>query len=263
MTGVTAWNQQVPLPQKYFGDNAWRLPLAPKLSDNPVSGKSSLFKGAIAVAVNGVPIFNPIKQDGRTDTNLAGELDKFGGHAGRGDDYHYHLPPTFLNKLVGDQRPIGFGMDGFPLYGFNEADGTPAKNLDAYNGHDHDGIGYHYHSTTTYPYLNGGLRGVVAMKDGEVALQPRDQAVREFTRPLRGATITEFEKLDGLGYSLTYKLDGEDYVIKVSPQEDGSAKFVFIDPDGTKNEQLYKPMTRPERGPDRGEEGPPKERDRD
>ncbi len=27
MVGITAWNQQVPLPQPYQGDNAWQIPL--------------------------------------------------------------------------------------------------------------------------------------------------------------------------------------------------------------------------------------------
>src|SRR4051812_12037021 len=27
MVGITAWQQQVPLPQSYHGENAWRLPL--------------------------------------------------------------------------------------------------------------------------------------------------------------------------------------------------------------------------------------------
>ena len=29
MVGITAWQQQVPLPQPYSGDNSWRFPLAP------------------------------------------------------------------------------------------------------------------------------------------------------------------------------------------------------------------------------------------
>ena len=37
-----------------------------------MSAKHHFFRGAIALAVNGVPIFNPIKNDGKTDTLLAG-----------------------------------------------------------------------------------------------------------------------------------------------------------------------------------------------
>ena len=29
MVGITAWQQQVPLPQNYTGANAWQIPLAP------------------------------------------------------------------------------------------------------------------------------------------------------------------------------------------------------------------------------------------
>ena len=66
MVGITAWQQQVPIPQPYFGSNAWRIPLQPVVAKNPLSAKSHFFRGAIALAANGIPIFNPIKNDGRT-----------------------------------------------------------------------------------------------------------------------------------------------------------------------------------------------------
>ena len=81
MVGIRAWNQQVPIPQQYSGNNAFRLPFQTRFADSPVSGEETLFRGAIAITANGIPIFNPIKQDGRTDTNLAGELDEFGGNS--------------------------------------------------------------------------------------------------------------------------------------------------------------------------------------
>ena len=71
MTGITAW-QQVPIPQAYTGNNAWKIPLHPVPAQNPMSTKNISF-AAIALAVNGVPIFNPIKNNGKTDTLLAGE----------------------------------------------------------------------------------------------------------------------------------------------------------------------------------------------
>ncbi|MHC4925418.1 MAG: YHYH protein, partial [Planctomycetota bacterium] len=263
MTGITAWNQQVPLPQKFYGDNAWRLPLRPVPAESPVSARTSLFKGAIAMAINGVPIFNPIKQDGRTDTNLAGELDEYGGHAGRADDYHYHLPPTFLNKLVGDGQPIGFGMDGYALYGFNEPDGTAAKDLDEWNGHEHGKLGYHYHSTREYPYLNGGLRGEVAIRDGQVAHQPRTRGVRPYTRPLRGATITGFTRLSGERYSLKYDLSGEAHAINYTIRESGGVDFEFVDPDGRKRVESHEPRERGGEGGAGDRRGRPDERMRE
>ncbi len=104
MVGITAWQQQVPLPQSYKGENAWRVPLRPVPAKKPMSAKENFFRGAIALAINGVPIFNPIKNDGRTDTFVAGELDEFGGHCGRADDYHYHIAPVHLEEKVGRGR---------------------------------------------------------------------------------------------------------------------------------------------------------------
>ena len=37
MAGITNWQQQIGIPQNYYGDNAWQIPLSPQLSDNPVS----------------------------------------------------------------------------------------------------------------------------------------------------------------------------------------------------------------------------------
>ncbi len=64
MVGITAWQQQVPMPQKYIGNNAWQIPLHPVPAKEPMSAKDNFFRGAIAVAVNGIPIFNPIKMMG-------------------------------------------------------------------------------------------------------------------------------------------------------------------------------------------------------
>lgn len=96
MVGITTWQQQVPLPEQYFGANAWHFPLSPAVARTPQSAKTHFFRGAIALAANGVPIFNPIENVGVTDTFLAGEFDEFEGHSGRADDYHYHMAPTHL-----------------------------------------------------------------------------------------------------------------------------------------------------------------------
>lgn len=100
MIGITSWQQQVPLPQKYTGTNAWQIPLHPVPAREPQTAKSRFLRDAIALAVNGVPIFNPLNNRG-DDACLFGELDEFGGHCGRADDYHYHLAPVHLEKQVG------------------------------------------------------------------------------------------------------------------------------------------------------------------
>jgi hypothetical protein len=98
MAGITSWQQQVPLPQNYSGANAWRFPLRPVVAPNPYIIDANTFtRGAIAIAVNGVPIFNPYNNRGELSA-LIGELDKWGGHCGRADDYHYHVSPLHLGS---------------------------------------------------------------------------------------------------------------------------------------------------------------------
>lgn len=249
MIGITAWQQQVPLPQNYTGDNAWRIPLHPVPARNPMSAKSNFFRGAIALAVNGVPIFNPIKNDGRTDTLKAGELDQWGGHCGRADDYHYHIAPVHLEKIVGKGNPVGVALDGYPIYGYNDPNGKPPTNLDWLNGHkDADG-NYHYHATKTYPYLNGGFYGEVVQRGGQVDPQPRAQGVRPAMPPLRGAKITGFENPQPNSYVVRYEVFGEKRTIQYTVADNGSATFNFVSPQGTKTEK-YTPRQRG--GGDRG-----------
>lgn len=239
MVGITAWQRQVPLPQTYTGRNAWRFPLQPVPAPHPVSARTNFFRGAIAIAVNGIPIFNPIKNDGRTDTFLAGELDQYGGHAGRADDYHYHVAPLHLQKFVGSNNPIAMALDGYPVYGLNEPDGQPATGLDEFNGHSTPELGYHYHASKTYPYLNGGFHGVVTVRGGQVDPQPSAHPVRAATYPLPGATITGFARgQDGHSYTVTYNLNGQTRQIRYG-QQNGSVRFDFIDPSGQIISRVY------------------------
>ncbi len=237
MIGIRSWQQQVPLPQDYNGNNAWSLPRQPILSDNPISAKTSLYRGAIALAVNGVPIFNALNNRG-DDAYLAGELDQWGGHSGRADDYHYHVAPLHLQEFVGQNQPIGYALDGFPIYGSTEQDGSTVSNLDQFNGHLDESGGYHYHATQTYPYINGGMRGVIeGVNQDQVEPQPRTTPIRPFLQPLQGATITDFT-VDRNRYSLEYEIDGQKYYVNYRI-EGSSYIFEFVDTSGTKTTETY------------------------
>lgn len=243
MVGITSWQQQVPLPQKYTGDNAWQIPLHPVPAKTPASAKDRFLRGAIAVAVNGIPIFNPLNNRG-DDALLFGELDEFGGHCGRADDYHYHIAPVHLEKTVGKGLPIAYALDGYPIYGYEEPDGSKVKNLDALNGHKDAKGNYHYHATKTYPYLNGGFYGEVVERGGQVDPQPRAEPVRPDLRPLQGAKITDFKQTKPGSYLLTYDVRGKKGTVAYVLNDDGSARFTFTDTDGKSNSETYTPRRR-------------------
>ena len=243
MVGITAWQQQVPLPQPYTGDNAWRIPLHPVPAKKPMSAKTNFFRGAIALAVNGVPIFNPIKNDGRTDTLLAGELDQWGGHCGRADDYHYHIAPVHLETKVGKGNPVGYALDGYPIYGYQDPKADDYAPLDWLNGHKGSDGRYHYHATKTYPYLNGGFYGEVVERDGQVNPQPRAGGVRPALPGLRGAKITGFENPKPGSYIVRYDVFGDKRSVEYTVARNGSATFNFVSQEGTTRE-TYTPRQR-------------------
>ena len=68
-----------------------------------------------------IPIFNALNNRGENAFE-EGELDNWGGHFGRGDDYHYHMIPLHLEELVGTNQPLAYGLDGFPIYGLTDND---------------------------------------------------------------------------------------------------------------------------------------------
>jgi hypothetical protein len=252
MVGIRSWQQQVPLPQPYTSRNAWQIPLHPRLADQPVSTRRRLYRGAIAIAVNGVPIFNALNNRGE-DAYLAGELDKWGGHCGRGDDYHYHIAPVHLQEVVGRENPIAYALDGFPIYGYTQQDGSPVGRLDEYNGQFDVAGNYHYHATKTYPYINGGLRGVVSIQDDQIVPQPRDAAVRPAMQPLRDATITGFNQ-NGNSRQLVYEIRGRRGYVTYSIDASDSFTFKYQDVAGRIQTETYR---RDARGGNRPPPPPP------
>jgi hypothetical protein len=170
MNGITATNLQVPIAQNFLGANAWKIPLNPKIANSP----TSVLDGPIGVAINGVPIFNPCKQggcqnsNGGGDTKVLGELDICNGHAGRADDYHYHAAPTCLmqqqNSNYWDTHPVGWALDGYAIFGFNDSDGGIAVRDGICGGNTKSVVngpsGYAYHVTDASPYILSCLMGV-------------------------------------------------------------------------------------------------------
>lgn len=244
MTGITAWQQQVPLPQAYIGTNAWRLPLHPVPAAAPQMIKGRFLRGAIALAANGIPIFNPQNNRGEISHEI-GELDQWGGHCGRADDYHYHIAPLHLQSIVGAALPIAYALDGYGIYGLADPDGSIPANLDVCRGHTTAALGYHYHASTRYPYLNGGFHGQVVEREGQVDPQPRAQPVRPALPPLHGAAITGLvASPDATSFALNYTVNGKPASVNYTTTGDGSWRFQFVDADGSKREETYRSRNR-------------------
>jgi hypothetical protein len=236
MIGITNWQQQVPISQAYSGSNSWSIPLQPAYATTPLSTKSNFMKGAVAIAVNGIPIFNALNNRGE-DALKIGELDNWGGHCGKGDDYHYHAAPLHLSTLNG-LKPIAFALDGFSVYGAKEPDGSSMSSLDSCHGHITTGSVYHYHGTTDYPYVVGAMKGKVTLDpsttapENQIIPQAFTKPVRPATTPLNGASITDFVAVGTNGYLLTYKIGTKNGYVKYSWDANNKYTFILTDIDG-------------------------------
>lgn len=236
MKGITNWQQQIPINQEYSGDNNWAIPISPTFSETPLSTKSNLMKGALAIAVNGVPIFNPLNNRGE-DANLIGELDQWGGHCGKADDYHYHIPPTHLTSEVGQNNPIAYALDGFPVYG------KTTKSLDENLGILNDDGSYHYYTIDQYPYFIANMKGNVKTSgippENQINPQPSAKAIRQALQPINGATIVDFTEISSNSFRLKYTLNSEFYLIDYYWDSTGHYYLTFTDPNGTSRTETY------------------------
>ncbi len=244
MKGITSWQQQVPLPQDYSGNNSWSIPVNPKIAKNPISTTNHFHKGAVAIAVNGIPMFNALNNRGEFAADV-GELDEWGGHSGRADDYHYHLAPEHLEVIVGKGNPIAYALDGFPLY-------TQTNDkLDKYLGKFNTDGSYQYHAIDYQPYFIAGLRGEVQTDSASNA--PEDQIVPQARTipvrtkqygPLAGASITNLTKTGTNAYSLEYAINKQKRYVNYSWDQNGLFTFAFIDANGNKTTETYQKNAR-------------------
>jgi hypothetical protein len=108
----------------------------------------------------------PAYNNNLVPSHLFGELSASGCHVGQGGGGpHCHLDgyqSGFSLGVYGDAdyanktHPpmIGFGYDGIALFGKYRSSDTSLKGfstaLDSFGGHNHDGIGYHYHAHDVY-----------------------------------------------------------------------------------------------------------------
>jgi len=136
-----------------------KIPVNPKVN----AAHASTPLGPIGIALNGVAFFNQYAGPNQPLTGEITSFDKYYGHPQQSGMYHYHVEPIYLTTVKSTKSGLlGFLLDGFPVYGPQEEDGTVVTNsmLDDYHGHAHKTIDYpsgfyHYHFTNEAPYLNG------------------------------------------------------------------------------------------------------------
>lgn len=230
MTGIVGSNEQVPVPAEYDAP----IILSPTLGATPQTRDA-----ALGVAVNGVPIYDytaggEMSQEdlahhqAHHDTLQTKQLDVCGGHAGRGDDYHYHVKPKCMVEQManaGDDAILGWAFDGFPIYGDNNPDGSviAAGDLDVCNGQADGTFGYRYHTSIETPYIVQCLMGKVADLDRLPRVPPLIAAEGRGAapgRPPQGGVENLVFKEDADGSrSMDYSFKGEDYYIRYAPSD--------------------------------------------
>ena len=151
-----------------------RIPAEPRMADAPTP-LGTVAK--IGVALDGVPIFADAPSV--LDTGHMPALDTCGGHVDPGGWYHWHATSTDVDTVLDREgveagcgavaqdasAQFGYALDGYPMFGGREADGSVPEDLDECGGHvgpTSAGETYHYHARETFPNLPSCLVGVVA-----------------------------------------------------------------------------------------------------
>ena len=126
----------------------------PILGTNPLKYYPIPAEGTVGVTITGIGLKVPYSQNGFQSWEEC-SLDNCNGHVPIGFGYHYHGDPfnCVYNQsdypTTASHPPlIGFGIDGFKIYGRYLDSSAPGANiaLDLCGGHSHSPYGYHYHT---------------------------------------------------------------------------------------------------------------------
>ena len=225
MSGITGTNEQIAVPAIGY--------IAPIKLNPKKAEKLTTIDAAVGIAVNGVPIYDYSSQgeldvsqyDAKHDTLALGQLDNCGGHAGRGDDYHYHVKPNCMINSMPNQTSdaiIGWAYDGYPLFADHNPDGSDigTDTLDVCNGQADATFGYRYHTSSTPPYIIQCLVGEV-----DTSILPRvaplsgdSKQIRADLRPPKEGVknLTHTMAEDG-SRTMRYSYQGEEYFTTYKP----------------------------------------------
>lgn len=130
------------------------IPLEPQAASRPQPTNMS----GSGIAYNGIRLDGPAPLDAILAAHTIAPFDDCGGHVNTHVGYHYHavtdcLPnaPASFGPVDGESAAdhgtqIGLAMDGFQIFPHLLASGMTPDDLDSCNGHEGEGIAYHYHA---------------------------------------------------------------------------------------------------------------------
>jgi hypothetical protein len=117
----------------------------------------------LGVSLDGIPI-NSTPPSVVANNGKIPSLDLCGGHHDPSGYWHWHFIPDSVNVALAAMgfgstctvftqnasALVGFAKDGYPIYAYQDSDGTTPTGLDSCNGHTgnttHFGEKYHYHA---------------------------------------------------------------------------------------------------------------------
>ncbi len=130
------------------------IPLEPA----PVWRGAATNQTGSGIAFNGVRLDGPAPVDAILGAHTIAPFDDCGGHVNPHVGYHYHAVTDCLsgapstvdatNATAADKAggQIGIAMDGYAIFANLLADGQAPEGLDRCNGHESEGLPYHYHA---------------------------------------------------------------------------------------------------------------------
>ena len=102
------------------------------------------------IALNGVRLDGPAPVDAILGAHTIAPFDDCGGHVNPHVGYHYHAVTDCLSGTDAGEAAtggqIGIAMDGYAIFANLLADGQAPTDLDRCNGHEAEGLSYHYHA---------------------------------------------------------------------------------------------------------------------
>ena len=149
-----------------WADGGGPIPATVEIPITPIRAESPSTAGTIlGITLDGVRIDNSAPIDLILGNYTIGAFDPCGGHVNPQEGYHMHATTGCSNSTDdvpdGETAVFGYALDGYAIHAPFDAEAETG--LDECNGHQTDGLGYHYHANQV------AENAVLSCFSGEVA----------------------------------------------------------------------------------------------